>query len=65
MKRKGRYRLGSRNPSSKLDEPMVLAIRSSNEPGVVLAKRYGVTPAAVCHIRKRTYWAWLPSGASV
>lgn len=51
-----RYRLGVNNPSSKLDALMVRAIRTSTEAGTVLAERYQVTTATICHIRKRITW---------
>ena len=54
--RQGRYKRGSANGSSKLDEPMVKMIRESSDKGTVLAQMLGVSPAAICLIRKRRVW---------
>lgn len=59
----GRWdRRGRRNPAAKLDEEAVLNIRAELAKGkapVDLAKRYGVTSAAIRHIKSGRNWAWL------
>lgn len=47
---------GERNWSAKLTEAQVLAIRASDARGTALAEEYGVTPSAICGIRKRKTW---------
>jgi hypothetical protein len=54
--RTGKYKYGVRNPSSKLDDNMVRAIRNSKDTGTIIAERYGITTATVCHIRTRQTW---------
>lgn len=49
--------LGERHHQAKLTEADVRAIRASTETGVVLAARYGVTPANITSVRKRRTWA--------
>jgi HNH endonuclease len=45
------------SPPRKLTEADVRAIRTSTEPGVTLAARFGVTGANISAIRKRATWA--------
>jgi hypothetical protein len=42
----------------KLTTRAVESIRESDEPGVVLAARYGVSPSMVSAIRHRRVWDW-------
>jgi hypothetical protein len=42
---------------TKITAADVLAIRASQEMGVTLAKRYGVSPGLICNIIKRRTWA--------
>ncbi len=61
MWRKGRgHKLpaspGQSNTQAKLTEEQVRFIRSSGEPGVALAKRFGVSKAQISSIRKRRTW---------
>jgi len=55
-----KYRYGTANPSSKLDAPMVRAIRESSDKSIVLAERYGVSDACIARIRKRVDWKHVP-----
>lgn len=52
--------LGEKHGCSKLTEKDVLAIRSSEETGVILAKRYGVSTATISDVRKGHIWKHLP-----
>lgn len=54
--RRGRHSHGSRHGCAKVSEADVIAIRLSTESGVVLADRYGLSPATVSDIRKRKIW---------
>lgn len=47
---------GEQNKSAKLTEDDVRAIRASPEKQQALADRYGITQAAVSHIRSRKTW---------
>jgi hypothetical protein len=49
-------RKGERINTAKLTEDDVRAIRNSTEPGIVLARRYGVSNAQISHIRRRKHW---------
>lgn len=56
----GTLRRGTDINTNKLSENDVRQIRSStNESGVSLAKRFGVTPAQISSIRRRRSWDWL------
>lgn len=57
---KGRNTKGSKVAVGKLDEDQVTAIRASDEKGLVLAARYGVTPANISAIRNRKTWKHVP-----
>lgn len=50
---------GTNNPSAKLKEADVHAIRASTDPAKVLAEAYKVSPRHISAIRKRRVWAWL------
>ena len=52
MARKGRSTWGERNPMAKLTHEQAEEIRDSDEPGVVLAERYGVSPPTITRVRK-------------
>jgi hypothetical protein len=58
MKRKGRGRAprGAENPSAKLTEEAVRAIRIDSRPATHIAKDYGVSNVLVGHIKKRKAW---------
>lgn len=47
---------GERHGMVKLTTADVISIRSDARPGVEIAAEYGVTPSAVCAIRKRRSW---------
>ena len=47
---------GSKNPSAKLTEATVLAIRSERMTQVEIAKKYGITQANVSSIQLRKTW---------
>jgi len=51
---------GEKSFTAKLNEAQVLEIRASNETGVALSKRFGITPSAISGIRKRRTWRHLP-----
>jgi hypothetical protein len=44
----------------KITEDDVMAIRSSDDLGVTLAKRYGITPTVISKIRRRLLWRHVP-----
>lgn len=56
----GRMKRGPDNNKTKLHEAAVRDIRTSAETLVILAKRYGVSEAAVCSVRKRRSWRHVP-----
>ena len=47
---------GTKNSQSKLTEEQVLYIRSSEERGYMLAKRFNISHATICDIKKRRSW---------
>ena len=47
---------GESHPMSKLSEEAVAAIRGSDEPGTVLARRYGISNNNITRIRKKKIW---------
>jgi hypothetical protein len=47
---------GSKNPMAKLNEEQVEEIRRADEPHVLTARRYKVSPTTICLIRKRQAW---------
>lgn len=51
------YHKGEKCPAAKLTEDQVRYILSSKEKGVVLAKRFLVSDAAITLIRKRKNWS--------
>ena len=51
--------LGSRHGQSKLTEKQVLAIRRDTRMRKEIAADYGVSPAAITHIRRGSTWGWL------
>jgi hypothetical protein len=55
---KGRYddTHGERHPGAKLTEDTVRLIRVSEEAGITLAARYGVTPTTISDVRKGRTW---------
>jgi hypothetical protein len=50
---------GTRNPSAKLTEVQVLAIRSSELPRRNIAIQFGVSISLVGAIKQRKVWGWL------
>jgi hypothetical protein len=59
MVSKGRHAHGKRNGHVKLTEDQVKEIRSSEETGRALAKRFGVSEATVSMAKHRKNWAHL------
>lgn len=59
-----RPRRGETNPIAKLTTAQVLEIKSSNETGVDLARRFGLSPSTVCQIRKGLRWKHLDESAN-
>ncbi len=59
MLRDGTAQTGTKAHSSKLTEEDVRAIRRSNETGVALRRRYGISSAQVSRVRTGKNWAWL------
>lgn len=47
-------------PNAKLTPSVVQAILCSDEPGKVLASRYGVTPTNISYIRRGKTWKDVP-----
>ncbi len=56
MREHGTWLHGEPVHTSKLTEQDVFDILQSTDRGVDLAKRYGVTPGNICHIRKGRSW---------
>jgi hypothetical protein len=48
---------GERNYQARFTDADIRHIRSTDESGKELAARFGVTPGAICNIRKRRTWA--------
>lgn len=55
-KARGHRPTGERNANARLSAADVAAIRASDEPGTVLAARYGVSRATVSMIRNHKTW---------
>lgn len=53
---KGRHAIEERHGLAKLTRPDVIQIRKSNDSGVMLAKRFGVTTSTVSCVRRRKTW---------
>jgi hypothetical protein len=49
---------GEKCPTARLSLKEVREIRRSKEMGITLAKKYGVTAAHICNIRKGHRWRW-------
>lgn len=47
-------------PNAKLTDALVREIRSSSEPGTVIAKRLGVSDSNISRIRRRLAWRHVP-----
>lgn len=58
MVAKGRQRgaVGERNTKAKLTVADVISIRSSTDPRIVLARRYGVASSLITKIKSREVW---------
>ena len=54
--RRTQIKRGSKNVMAVLTEDQVISIRASSEKGVELAKRYGVSQAAISLIKSRKNW---------
>jgi hypothetical protein len=54
--RRTQIKRGSQNVMAVLNEDQVISIRLSSEKGVELAKKYGVSQAAISLIRSRKNW---------
>jgi len=52
----GTLTMGERHGMVKLTEAQAREIKHSTAKGAELARQYGVTPSAVCHIRKGKLW---------
>ena len=53
----GRKAVGRENGNARLTEEIVRDIRSSSEPGIVLARRYRVANRTITSVRRRETWA--------
>jgi hypothetical protein len=53
---KGRAPYGERHPMAKLAKAQIAAIRQSSEPGIVLSRRYSVSPSQISSIRTGKKW---------
>jgi hypothetical protein len=53
---KGRIRNGEAHYNAKLTQSQVLEIRASTESSPKIAQRFGISPRAVRHLRKRETW---------
>lgn len=51
---------GSKNSPAKISEEDVHDIRASSCKPSDMAKKFGVSPATISHIRRGRYWSWLP-----
>jgi hypothetical protein len=49
---------GEKCPTARLSLKQIRAIRRSKAMGITLAKKYGVTAAHICNIRKGHRWRW-------
>lgn len=60
MWRKGRAKpktlLGEKHGMSRLKLEQVIDIKTSKDSGIVLAKKYGISPTTVCDIRRGRSW---------
>lgn len=50
-------RIGSLNSRTNLTEADIVVIRSSNDTGVAMARRFSITPTQITRIRKRKSWS--------
>ena len=60
MLRLGRQAKGVGSGRNRLTEEVVRYVRDSNELGVALAKKFGVSTALISLVRNRKVWAHLP-----
>ena len=56
---RGRQARGEKNGFAKLTQEQVVAIRADPRPFYPIARDYGITEAAVGHIKHKLVWAWL------
>lgn len=56
--RHGTHQRGEAQGAARLRREDVRQIRSSNLPGVTLAKQYGVSRGHICNIRRGKSWSW-------
>lgn len=61
-KAKSRFRPDKKPTFTKLTDAQVLEIWNSDEPGVVLAERFDVSPTAVSRIRRGKTWVHVTGG---
>lgn len=54
-----------RRSNNRMDMDIARAIRASEEPASVLAKRYNLCKATVCKVRRNERWAEHARGASI
>lgn len=59
MKEKKRGAVGTQLPQTKLTKEIVLEIRNSEEPNNALARKFGVSRAAINQIRLRNRWKYV------
>lgn len=57
MVAKGRNSRGAAHTNAKLTDEIVREIRSSSESSYILARRFGVSRAAIIKVRRRKTWA--------
>lgn len=55
-KRHGNYPVGDAHPMAKLSEDQAMEIKASKEPGVLLARRMGISQQVVSNIRVGKTW---------
>lgn len=55
----GTRQIGSKNGFAKLNEEQVRSIKTSEEQGVELARKFGVSTCAISAIRVGRNWGWL------
>lgn len=55
----GRYAVGEKHHSAKLTPDDVLAIKASQENGVILSRRFGVGVSTISRIRRHESWVHL------
>ena len=60
---RAKRRLGeAQHRNAKLTDDAVREIRNSTDRGVDLARRFGISPATVCYVRKGVGWKHIKGG---